>query len=188
MIMTAIRPSYDALNFGMSESAVGGAIIQYIKQFNITNINNVTVCSPYLSAAIVSAPLTVLLSKMIGKKIIIFISCFLGVTGSLIQAFFNGLRILLFSRLLLRTRMGLNSANIPILTTEGKLLASMAAALTLWQTFIVFNLYLGSIFNRMVVEFDGSLSWSLMIGSSVVVPFVTGIVIFFPQSHHDVYL
>lgn len=116
---------------------------------------------------------------MIGRKLIIFISCFLGVAGSLIQAFYNGVGVLLFSRLLLGVGMGLNSAVVHIFIAECAPAVSKCAVLMLWKIFIALGVCLGSIFNRIFIEIDGSLSWRLMIGSSVVAPFVIGTLIFF---------
>lgn len=182
MIIAALCTSCAALNFGMDESTVGGAVIGYTKQFNISdaNIQGLTVASPYLSAAVLGSPLTVLFNKYIGRKWVVFVSCFFGVTGSLIQAFANHLGVLLLARLLLGVGMGLNSASVPIYTAECSPAVSRGAILMLWQMFIALGVCLGSVFNRAFVQVPGSASWRLMIGSSVVPPFVTGIIIYFP--------
>lgn len=182
MIIAALCTSSAAVNFGMDESAVGGAVLQYQKQFNITDVNiqGLTVASPYLAAAVFGSPLTIYLNKYIGRKWIIFISCIIGLAGSLIQAFSNGLGCLLFARLFLGIGMGLNSATVPIYTAECSPAVSRGAILMLWQTFIALGVCLGSVFNRAFVEISGSLSWRLMIGSSAVAPLITAILIFFP--------
>lgn len=182
MIMAALCTSIAAINFGMDESAIGGAVLQYEKQFNITDVNieGLTVASPYLAAAVFGAPLTVVLNKHVGRKWLVFISCVIGFAGSLIQAFSNGLGCLLFARLLMGIGMGLNSSTVPVYTAECSPAVSRGAILMLWQTFIALGVCLGSVFNRAFVEINGSLSWRLMIGSSCVAPFITGILIYFP--------
>lgn len=182
MAMAAICTSCAALNFGMDESAIGGAVMGFTKQFEVTNINvqGLTVASPYLTAALFGSPLAVYFNKYFGRKWVVFVSCLLGVAGSLIQAFANHLGVLLFARLLLGVGMGLNSAVVPIYTAEFSPAVSRGAILMLWQMFIALGVCLGSVFNRAFVQVPGSASWRLMIGSSVVPPFVTSILIYFP--------
>lgn len=182
MLLAALCTSCAAINFGMDESAIGGAVLQYQKQFNITdpNIQGLTVAAPYLAAACLGSPLTIYLDNYVGRKWIVFLSCFIGFAGSLIQGFSNGLGCLLFARLFLGIGMGLNSSTVPIYTAECSPAISRGAILMLWQTFIALGVCLGSVFNRAFVNISGSLSWRLMIGSSAVAPFVTGILIFFP--------
>nr|XP_037137821.1 uncharacterized protein HG536_0A09630 [Torulaspora globosa]QLL31146.1 hypothetical protein HG536_0A09630 [Torulaspora globosa] len=182
MIMAAICTSCAAINFGMDESAIGGAQLQYQKQFNITNVNiqGLTVAAPYLAAAVFGAPLTVFLSNHLGRRWVVFISCLVAFSGSLIQAFANGLPAMLFARLFMGIGMGLNSSTVPIYTAECSPAVSRGAILMLWQTFIALGVALGSIFNRAFVNIEGSLSWRLMIGSSAVPPIITALLIFFP--------
>ncbi|SCU85737.1 LAFA_0D17458g1_1 [Lachancea sp. 'fantastica'] len=182
MLLAALCTSCAAINFGMDESAIGGAVLQYQTQFDITdpNIQGLTVAAPYLAAACLGSPLTLYLDKYVGRKWIVFLSCFIGFAGSLIQAFSNGLGCLLFARLFLGIGMGLNSSTVPIYTAECSPAISRGSILMLWQTFIALGVCLGSVFNRAFVNISGSLSWRLMIGSSAVAPFVTGILIFFP--------
>lgn len=182
MLLAAICTSCAALNFGMDESAISGAVMGFTKQFNITNANvqGLTVASPYLTAALFGSPLAVFFNKYFGRKWVVFVSCFFGVAGSLIQAFANHFGVLIFARLLLGVGMGLNSAVVPIYTAECSPAVSRGAVLMLWQMFVALGVCLGSVFNRAFVQVSGSASWRLMIGSSVVPPFVTGILIYFP--------
>lgn len=182
MLMAALCTSLAAINFGMDESAVGGAVIQYQKEFNITNVNiqGLTVAIPYLAAACIGSPLTVYLDKFLGRRWIVFWSCFIGFAGSLIQGFSNGLGCLLFARLFLGIGMGMNSSTVPIYTAECAPAISRGAVLMLWQTFIALGVCLGSVFNRAFVGINGSLSWRLMIGSSAVAPLITAALIFLP--------
>lgn len=182
LVLAALTTSFAAVNFGMDESAVGGAQLQYNKQFGITDVNvqGVVVASPYLAAAVIGSPLTVVLNRYLGRKWVIFISCFIGFSGSIWQGFSNGLASLLVGRLYLGIGMGLNSATVPIYAAECSPAVSRGAILMLWQTFIAFGVCLGSIFNRAFVEIDGSLSWRLMIGSSCVPPLLCGLLVFFP--------
>lgn len=182
MILAAICASCAALNFGMDESAVGGAQLQYQEDFNITdpNIQGLTVAAPYLAAAVFGAPLTVYLSNHIGRRLIVFISCFIAFAGCMIQGFANGLPAMLFARLLMGIGMGLNSSTVPVYTAECAPAVSRGAILMLWQTFIALGVCLGSVFNRAFVNIDGSLSWRLMIGSASVPPVITGILILLP--------
>lgn len=182
MILAAICTSCAAVNFGMDESAIGGAVLQYQKQFNMTNVNvqGLTVAAPYLAAAVFGAPLTVYLSNHVGRRWIVFISCLIAFAGSLIQGFANGLPAMLFARLFMGIGMGLNSSTVPVYTAECSPAVSRGAILMLWQTFIALGVALGSIFNRAFVNIEGSLSWRLMIGSSAVPPVITAILIFLP--------
>lgn len=182
LILAALTTSFAAVNFGMDESAVGGAQLQYNKQFGIKDVNlqGLVIASPYLAAAVIGCPLTVFLNNHFGRKWVIFISCFIGFTGSLWQGFSNGLASLLVGRLYLGIGMGLNSTTVPIYAAECSPAVSRGAILMLWQTFIALGVCLGSVFNRAFVEIDGSLSWRLMIGSSCVPPLICGIFVLFP--------
>lgn len=182
MIWAALCTSLAAVNFGMDESAVGGAVLGYQKAFNITNpnIQGLTLAAPYLAAGVLTLPLTVLLNKKFGRRFIVLISCFIGVSGSLIQGFSNGLGLILFARLYLGIGMGLCSSTVPIYTAECAPAVSRGAILMLWQTFIALGVCLGSVFNRAFVEIEGNLSWRLMIGSSCVAPFITALVVYIP--------
>lgn len=182
MIWAALCTSFAAVNFGMDESAVGGAVLGYQKAFNITNpnIQGMTLAAPYLAAGVLTLPLTVLLNKRFGRRFIIFVSCFIGFSGSLIQAFSNGFACLLFARIYLGIGMGLCSSTVPIYTAECAPAVSRGALLMLWQTFIALGVCLGSVFNRAFVNIPGNLSWRLMIGSSCVAPLITLFVIYVP--------
>ncbi|CCH44332.1 putative membrane protein [Wickerhamomyces ciferrii] len=182
MILAALTTSFAAVNFGMDESAVGGAQLQYNVQFGIKDVNlqGFVVAAPYLAAAIIGCPLTVVLNNKYGRKWIILLSCFIGFSGSLWQAFANGTAALLIGRLYLGIGMGLNSATVPIYTAECSPAVSRGAILMLWQTFIAFGVCLGSVFNRAFVEINGSLSWRLMIGSSCVAPVICGALVLLP--------
>lgn len=136
--------------------------------------------SPYLAAAIFGSPLTVFLNKYLGWRLIVFISCFIGFAGSLIQGFANGLSCLLFARSFMGIGMGLNLVTVPVYTVECLPAACRGAILMLWQTIIALGICLGSVLNRAFFEIEGSLSWRLMIGSSCVAPVITGVLIFFP--------
>ncbi|CDO94176.1 unnamed protein product [Kluyveromyces dobzhanskii CBS 2104] len=182
MIWAALCTSLAAVNFGMDESAVGGAVLGYQQTFNITNpnIQGLTLAAPYLAAGVLTLPFTVLLNKKYGRRFIVLISCFIGVSGSLMQAFSNGLALMLFSRLYLGIGMGLCSSTVPIYTAECAPAVSRGAILMLWQTFIALGVCLGSVFNRAFVNIEGDLSWRLMIGSSCVAPLITAFAIFVP--------
>lgn len=182
MILAALTTSLAAVNFGMDESAVGGAQLQYNVQFGITDVNiqGLVVSAPYLAAAVIGSPLTVFLNDHYGRKWVILLACFIGFSGSLWQAFSNGLAALLVGRLYLGVGMGLNSATVPIYTAECSPASARGAILMLWQTFIALGVCLGSVFNRAFVEIEGSLSWRLMIGSSCVAPLLCGALVFFP--------
>ncbi|KAH3675508.1 hypothetical protein WICMUC_002699 [Wickerhamomyces mucosus] len=182
MILAALTTSFAAVNFGMDESAVGGAQSLFEAQFGITNSNvqGAVIASPYLAAAIVGCPATVVLSKYWGRRYVILLSCFIGFTGSLWQAFSNGITAMVIGRVYLGVGMGLNSATVPVYTAESSPAVSRGAVLMLWQTFIAFGVCLGSVFNRAFVGLSGSLSWRLMIGSSCVPPLICGALVLFP--------
>ena len=59
MIWAALCTSLAAVNFGMDESAVGGAVLGYQKAFNITNpnIQGLTLAAPYLAAGVLTLSL-----------------------------------------------------------------------------------------------------------------------------------
>ena len=81
----AIVGSFSAINFGMDESAVGGAQLQYIKKFNIidANVQGTINAAPYLAAGTLGTVSTVLLDQVLGRRAIIFISALFGIRGSL---------------------------------------------------------------------------------------------------------
>lgn len=185
MYLVAIAASFAAVNFGHDESAVGGAQLQFFKQFNVTNANiqGLLNAAPYLAAGIIGTGLTILLDKFIGRRAIIFISCLFGIGGSLWQAFAQSMGSLLAARLFLGIGMGLNSSAVPMLIAEASPAKSRGAFLMLWQTFVAFGVMLGSVFNRAFIGVKGSTSWRLMIGASFVAPIFTAVLILFvPES------
>ncbi|AOA60605.1 Putative hexose transporter [Komagataella phaffii CBS 7435] len=174
MFLLAITSSFAALNFGMDESAVGGAQLQYIQEFNITdaNVQGTVNAIPYLAAAVLGSPVVVLLDKHIGRKLFLLISCVIGVAGSLWQAFSPNMASLLVARIFLGVGMGINSSVVPMLIAESSPARSRGAFLMLWQTFVATGVMLGSVFNRAFVDLDPKISWRLMIGSSSVAPLI----------------
>ncbi|ODQ63389.1 hypothetical protein NADFUDRAFT_53656 [Nadsonia fulvescens var. elongata DSM 6958] len=185
MYLIAITASFAAVNFGMDESAVGGAQLQYAQEFNLTNANlkGTINAAPYLAAGVLGAPIVVYLDKYFGRKVIVFVSCIIGVVGSLWQSFSPNWQCLLIARLFLGLGMGLNSATVPMLIAESSPAASRGAFLMLWQTFVAFGFMLGSVFNRAFVNIEGYTSWRLMIGSSTVPPLIAAIfILLVPES------
>lgn len=185
MFFVAIVASFAAVNFGMDESAVGGAQVQYAVEFNLTdpNILGVTNAAPYLAASILGCPLATWLDRYWGRKEVVFLSCIIGVAGSLWQAFSYKWSSLLVARLFLGVGMGLNSSTVPMMIAETSPASSRGTFLMLWQTFIAFGVMFGSVMNRAFVNVPGYTSWRLMIGSSVVAPFITGsLILFIPES------
>lgn len=185
MFLIAIVASFAAVNFGMDESAVGGAQLQYIKEFNITNSNvqGTVNAAPYLAAGTIGTLSTTILDRFLGRKWIIFISCIFGIAGSLWQAFSHSMGSLLAARLFLGIGMGINSSCAPMFVAETSPAKSRGVFLMLWQTFVAFGVMLGSVFNRAFVDVSGSASWRLMIGSSFVPPIVVAaLILFAPES------
>ncbi|GMM37828.1 hypothetical protein DASC09_051530 [Saccharomycopsis crataegensis] len=185
MFLVAIAGSFSAINFGMDESAVGGAQLQYINKFNIINANvqGTVNAAPYLAAGTLGTVSTVLLDQVLGRRAIIFISALFGIGGSLWQALAQSFGSLLVARLFLGIGMGLNSSVVPIFIGETSPAKSRGSFLMLWQTFVAFGVMLGSVFNRAFVGLDPSISWRLMIGSSFVPPlFVVVSILFAPES------
>jgi sugar porter (SP) family MFS transporter len=185
MYLIAVTASLAAVNFGHDESAVGGAQLQYLALFNVTNANiqGLLNASPYLAAGTLGTGSAIVLDRWVGRRWIIFISCIFGVGGSLWQAFAQSMGSLLAARLFLGVGMGLNSSAVPMLIAESSPAKSRGAFLMLWQTFVAFGVMLGSIFNRAFVNIPGSTSWRLMIGASFVAPlFVAALILFVPES------
>lgn len=185
LILVALVASFAAVNFGHDESAVGGAQLLYVKEFNITNANvqGTVNAAPYLAAGTIGTILALILDKFMGRKLIVFISCFFGVGGSLWQAFSQSLGSLLAARLFLGVGMGLNSAVVPMLIAESSPSKRRGTFLMLWQTFVAFGVMLGSILNRAFVDLEESKAWRLMIGASFVAPLITGaLILFVPES------
>lgn len=182
LFLLAISASFAAISFGNDESCVGGAQLYFQKEFNITNANvqGTVLAAPYLAAGVFGIAFSPL-EKWFGRRTLIFVSCFIAFSGSLWQAFSNGLASILVARLYLGISMGISSIYVPVLVSESAPAISRGAFLMLWQTFVAFGVMLGSVFNRAFVGIpDKNLAWRLMIGSSVVAPVITGALIFFP--------
>lgn len=185
MYLIALSASLAAVNFGHDESAVGGAQLQFLKQFGVTNANiqGLLNAAPYLAAGTVGTASAIVLNHWFGRRWLIFVSCLFGVGGSLWQAFTQSMGSMLAARLFLGIGMGLNSSAVPMLIAESSPAKSRGAFLMLWQTFVAFGVMLGSIFNRAFIGIPGSTSWRLMLGASFVAPLlVAALILFVPES------
>ncbi|KAL7807062.1 sugar transporter domain-containing protein [Trichoderma aethiopicum] len=194
---------------GMDETVNNGAQALYLEDLNIAgpnvtrfspsmqdNITGLVVGAPYLCCAIVGCWLTEPLNKIFGRRGTIFLSCFIAAVASIWEGVANSWVNLFLARFVLGFGIGPKSSTVPVYAAECSPAPIRGALVMQWQMWTAFGIMLGNI---MGVAFgpstgiDPSLGWRLMLGSTVVLPLIVCIQVYFcPESprwyiqHHKV--
>ncbi|OJJ50259.1 hypothetical protein ASPZODRAFT_139573 [Penicilliopsis zonata CBS 506.65] len=137
---------------------------------------------PYLGSAVIGCWLSDPLNNWLGRRPVIFIAGLFCVITPIGSAFAQTWPQLFIIRILLGIGMGLKASTVPIFCAENCPAAIRGGLVMSWQMWTAFGLFLGYSAN-LAVEFCGSITWRLQLGSAFIpaVPLVLG-VFFCPES------
>ncbi|KAK4942861.1 hypothetical protein LTR10_017437 [Elasticomyces elasticus] len=179
---------------GMDETVNNGAQALYLKQLGITdtnrfsssmqdNLTGLIVGAPYLCCAILGCWLTEPMNKLFARRGTIFISCFIAAVASIWEGVANSWVNLFVARFVLGLGIGPKSSTVPVYSAECAPAPIRGALVMMWQMWTAFGIMLGNI---MGVAFGGlapDLGWRLMLGSTVVLPIIVCVQVYFcPES------
>ncbi|KAI9617774.1 hypothetical protein H4Q26_012638 [Puccinia striiformis f. sp. tritici PST-130] len=197
MYYIAVLSSMAAIVQGMDEAVVNGAQIFYYDRFGIqsdgTNktalIQGLVNSAPYLCCALFACWITDPCNRWLGRRGVIFWSCFIAGVASIWEAFTYSWPQLFVARLFLGLGIGPKSATAPIYTAECAPAPIRGALVMQWQ--MAFGIALGDVVSVIFVDVepdwlgaDFELNYfRLMLGSTVVAPiFVCAMIYFAPES------
>jgi sugar porter (SP) family MFS transporter len=179
---------------GMDETVINGAMIYYTERLGLDDItgekgewiSGLVVGAPYLCCAVIGCALTDPLNNLIGRRGVIFLSCFIAAVASIWEAFTYSWVQLFLARLLLGLGIGPKSATVPVYAAECTPAPIRGALVMMWQMWTAFGIMFGYI---MCVAFmpsgsiDKNTAWRLMLGSTVVAPAIVCLQVYFvPES------
>ncbi|KAF2492702.1 putative MFS myo-inositol transporter [Lophium mytilinum] len=185
---------------GMDETAVNAAQIYYQKAFGISGKDGwigLLNGAPYLCCAL-SCWLNYPLNRLLDRRGVIFLTCFISSATCLGQAFPQTWKQLFLARFLLGFGIGPKSATIPIYAAECAPANIRGALVMMWQMWTAFGIMLGYIagvvlagvrdgnnpeicivdpsnpkYDRsMLLTAQCSLNWRLMLASPMVLPLI----------------
>ncbi|KIX06369.1 uncharacterized protein Z518_04345 [Rhinocladiella mackenziei CBS 650.93] len=162
---------------GMDETVNNGAQALYLKELNITtdrfsqdmvdNLTGLVVGAPYLCCAVLGCWLTEPCNKIFARRGTIFISCFIAAVASV----WEGLGI------------GPKSSTVPVYSAECAPAPIRGALVMMWQMWTAFGIMLGNIMGVAFGGLDPDLGWRLMLGSTVVLPLIVCVQVYYcPES------
>lgn len=177
---------------GMDETVSNGAQLFFFPYFGLENVKNrewiegIVIGAPYLCCCLVGCALTEPLNNWLGRRGVIFLSCFIAGIASIWEAFTYSWVQLFLARLLLGLSIGPNSATVPVYSAECSPAPIRGALVMMWQMWTAFGIMLGYIVGVAFIprgNLSESVAWRLMMGSTVVAPiFVCAQVYFVPES------
>ncbi|EFP79170.2 uncharacterized protein PGTG_05491 [Puccinia graminis f. sp. tritici CRL 75-36-700-3] len=191
MYYIAVLSSMAAIVQGMDEAVVNGAQIFYYDRFGIqsdgTNrtalIQGLVNSAPYLCCALFACWITDPANRWLGRRGVIFWSCFIAGVASIWEAFTYSWPQLFVARLALGLGIGPKSATAPIYTAECAPAPIRGALVMQWQMWTAFGIALGDVVSVIFVDVEPDLAWRLMLGSTVVAPIFVCVMIYFaPES------
>ncbi|MBW0522375.1 hypothetical protein O181_062090 [Austropuccinia psidii MF-1] len=190
MYYIAVLSSMAAIVQGMDEAVVNGAQIFYYDRFGINDHSDKTAMiqglvnsAPYLCCAFFACWITDPMNRWLGRRGVIFWSCFVAGVASIWEAFTYSWPQLFVARLALGLGIGPKSATAPIYTAECAPAPIRGALVMQWQMWTAFGIALGDIVSVMFVDVEPDVAWRLMLGSTVVAPiFVCAMIYFAPES------
>lgn len=179
---------------GMDETVINGAQTYFWKRFDLDDpsqgntewIQGLVVGAPYLCCAVIGCALTEPLNNLIGRRGVIWLSCFIAGVASIWEAFTYNWKQMFLARLLLGLGIGPKSTTVPVYSAECVPAPIRGALVMMWQMWTAFGIMLGYIVCVAFIP-KGSLTenmaWRFMMGSTVVAPiFVCLQVYFVPES------
>ncbi|KAL6866773.1 sugar transporter domain-containing protein [Trichoderma novae-zelandiae] len=184
---------------GMDETVNNGAQALYLADLDIAgpnvtrfsqsmqdNLTGLVVGAPYLCCAILGCWLTEPLNRVLGRRGTIFLSCLIAAVASIWEGVANSWVNLFLARFVLGLGIGPKSSTVPVYAAECSPAPIRGALVMQWQMWTAFGIMLGNI---MGVAFgpstgiDPSLGWRLMLGSTVVLPLIVCVQVYFcPES------
>ncbi|KAI7934263.1 hypothetical protein MJO29_016513, partial [Puccinia striiformis f. sp. tritici] len=191
MYFIAVISSMAAIVQGMDEAVVNGAQIFYYDRFGIptdgTNktalIQGLVNSAPYLCCAVFACWITDPMNRLLGRRGVIFWSCFIAGAASIWEAFTYSWPQLFVARLALGLGIGPKSATAPIYTAECSPAPIRGALVMQWQMWTAFGIALGDVVSVIFVDVDANVGWRLMLGSTVVAPVIVCCMIYYaPES------
>lgn len=180
MYYIAVISSMAAIVQGMDEAVVNGAQIFYYDRFGIASdgtnhtalIQGLVNSAPYLCCAVFACWITDPLNRWLGRRGVIFWSCFIAGVASIWEAFTYSWPQLFVARLALGLGIGPKSATAPIYTAECSPASIRGALVMQWQMWTAFGIALGDVVCVIFVDVDPDVAWRLMLGSTVVAPII----------------
>lgn len=179
---------------GMDETVINGAMIYYQERLGFDKIegdskewiSGLVVGAPYLCCAVIGCALTDPLNNLMGRRGVIFLSCFIAAVASIWEGFTYNWVQLFLARLLLGLGVGPKSSTVPVYSAECTPAPIRGALVMMWQMWTAFGIMFGYIicvcFQPSSV-IDKNTSWRLMLGSTVVAPALVCLQVFFvPES------
>ncbi|CAN6618068.1 hypothetical protein TRVA0_007S01244 [Trichomonascus vanleenenianus] len=178
---------------GMDETVVNGAQTYYTSLLGMDTLPNsqwiegLVVGAPYLCCALIGCALTEPLNNLIGRRGVIFVSCFIAAAASIWEGFTFTWQQLFGARFLLGLGIGPKSTTVPVFAAECTPAPIRGALVMMWQMWTAFGIMLGYIV-CVALKPNGrgitpDTSWRLMLGSTVVAPVIVCIQVFFvPES------
>lgn len=191
MYYVAVLSSMAAIVQGMDEAVVNGAQIFYYDEFGIASnktnkialIQGLVNSAPYLCCAVFACWITDPMNRLLGRRGVIFWSCFIAGAASIWEAFTYSWPQLFVARLALGVGIGPKSATAPIYTAECAPAPIRGALVMQWQMWTAFGIALGDVVSVMFVDVTPNVAWRLMLGSTVVAPMIVCAMIYFaPES------
>jgi sugar porter (SP) family MFS transporter len=178
---------------GMDETVINGAQLYFFPRFGLEGQSNSTwlqglvVGAPYLCCCVIGCALTEPLNNLIGRRGVIFLSCFIAAVASIWEAFTYSWVQLFLARLLLGLGIGPKSTTVPVYAAECTPAPIRGALVMMWQTWTAFGIMLGYIlcvaFQPNGTTISKDLGWRLMLGSTVVAPILVCLQVYFvPES------
>ncbi|KAK2767414.1 hypothetical protein FQN54_003570 [Arachnomyces sp. PD_36] len=182
---------------GMDETANNGAQALYLKRLNIVsyeeggrfsqamtdNLTGLVVGAPYLACAILGCWLTEPLNALFARRGTIFISCVIAAVASIWEGVANSWVNLFLARFVLGLGIGSKSSTVPVYAAECSPAPIRGALVMMWQMWTAFGIMLGNIIGVAFGGLEPDLAWRLMLGSTVVLPIVVCVQVYFcPES------
>ncbi|KAI5965051.1 hypothetical protein KGF57_000844 [Candida theae] len=168
---------------GMDQTVINGATLFYPRAFGITEMRNADLIeglvngAPYLCASCIACWMSDLWNRHLGRKWVIFWTCFISAITCVWQGFVNNWWHLFISRFFLGVGVGIKSATVPPYAAECAPKHIRGALVMLWQFFTAVGImfgYVAALAFYYVPDrgFDTGLNWRLMLGSACIPAFV----------------
>jgi len=178
---------------GMDETVVNGAQIYYTEEFQLAPpymsqsqaswIIGLINSAPYLACAILGCWLTGPLNNILGRRGVIFLSCFVAAVASIWEGVANSWVNLFIARFVLGLGIGSKSTTVPVYSAETSPAPIRGAMVMMWQMWTAFGIMLGYIVDAALLDVRKYLNWRLMLGSTVIAPILVCCQVYFcPES------
>lgn len=166
---------------GMDETVSNGAQLYFFPEFGTDKLSNsewiegLVIGAPYLCCCLVGCALTEPLNNLLGRRGVIFLSCFIAGVASIWEAFTYSWVQLFLARLLLGLGIGPKSTTVPVYSAECAPASIRGGLVMMWQMWTAFGIMLGYIVDVIFIprgNMSPSVSWRIMMGSTVIAPII----------------